>query len=103
MAKFLSFISPAIIVAFRLAVSFLLIILQTYVLRAFLRIIRSMQLEARKEKTLVSIAIGLIIIVNLPLMFFLAESLFSPRGLLIYTPPPRYKWFMRLIRNTHII
>ena len=72
----------------------LLVAVQLYVLRAFLRIIRSLGLEQRKEKLLISLAVVLIIIVNLPLVIFIIEG-FSLPQLLLYSPVPEYEWVMR--------
>jgi predicted MPP superfamily phosphohydrolase len=86
-----------LIVAARLAFSALLVAVQLYVLRAFLRIIRSMELEQKKERLLIVAAIAMIVILNVPLVIFVLEGVFTPRQLLLYSPVPEYESFMRPI------
>lgn len=73
----------------------LLVAVQLYVLRAMLRIIRSMQLIPRKEKSLIAAAVALLVIVNVPLVFFIVEGLVTPRRLLLYAPPSAYESTIR--------
>jgi uncharacterized protein len=84
-----------LIIAVRLAASALLVAVQLYVLRAFLRIIRSMGLERAKERLLVSAAIAMVVILNIPLVIFAVEGVFLPRQLLLYSPVPEYETVMR--------
>jgi predicted MPP superfamily phosphohydrolase len=84
-----------LIVAVRLAFSALLVAVQLYVLRAFLRIIRSMELERQKERLLVGAAIATVVILNIPLVIFAVEGVFLPRQLLLYSPLPEYEPLMR--------
>lgn len=85
------------IVAVRLAFSSLLVAVQLYVLRAFRRIIRSMELEPRREKLLTIAASALIVILNVPLIIFMLEGVFTPRQLLLYSPVPEYESIARPI------
>ena len=50
-----------------------------------------MQLKQSKEKLLIATAIAFLVIVNLPLAFFIVEGLVSPRELLLYAPPQAYE------------
>ena len=83
------------IVGARLVFSALLVAVQLYVLRAFLRIIRSMGLERKKERLLIAAAFALIVILNVPLVIFALEGVLTPRGLLLYSPLPEYESVMR--------
>ncbi|MCI0487655.1 MAG: metallophosphoesterase [Blastocatellia bacterium] len=83
------------IAAGRLVFSALLVAVQLYVLRAFIRIIRSMELQKPKEKLLSITAIAFIFIVNVPLMVFVIEGVFNPREVSIYSPSPEYESLMR--------
>src|SRR5215470_15173528 len=86
MAALLTSIAPAIAMATaRLAVGFLLGTLQVRLLGAFWRAARSMELRPPREKALVSIGSAFLLIVNLPLLFFMIESVFSPFGFFLYT------------------
>jgi hypothetical protein len=86
-----------LLIGARTVFALLLVAVQLYVLRAMLRIIRSVQFSRRKEKHLTSGAVALLVIVNLPLAFFIVESLVSPRALMLYAPPSAYepavRWF----------
>lgn len=73
----------------------LLVAVQSYVLRAMLRIIRAMQLGQKKEKLLITAAVFFLVIVNLPLALFIVESLVRPRQLLLYAPPSDYELAIR--------
>lgn len=79
----------------RLIVSTLLIFVQFYVLRATIRFIRSLELEARKEKAFVTFAVIFVLLVNIPLGAFIAESIFSPKQFALYSPPPQYETVIR--------
>lgn len=91
------------IVGVRLGLSLLLVAVQLYVLRVFLRIIRSMGLERGKERLLVAAAVAVIVMLNLPLVLFALEGVFTPRGLLFYSPVPEYEWVMRPIAYAFFI
>ena len=81
----------------------LLVAVQLYVLRAILRIIRSMQLTRKKEKLLTAGAVAFLVIVNLPLAFFIVEGLVSPRELLLYAPPLAYESMVRPFAYTFFV
>ncbi|HLG17460.1 MAG TPA: metallophosphoesterase [Blastocatellia bacterium] len=83
------------IIAARLGLSLLLIALQFYVLRAMLRGLRSLQLGERREKRLKSVVTALVAAINIPLLFFLVEGFFTPRYVLLYSPPARYEALVR--------
>ena len=80
----------ALIVA-RTVFAFLLVAVQAYVLLSVVRIVRSMQLDPKKERTLISVATALLVIINLPLAFFIVEGVITPRELLLYAPPASYE------------
>src|SRR5438128_1227573 len=83
------------IVIVRVIASVLFAAVQWVVLRAFLRILRSMGLSERREKAAVTAVFVLFALLNLPLVWFVVETFFSPRTFLLYTPPPGYE---RLVR-----
>jgi uncharacterized protein len=86
-----------LIVAVRLSLSLLLVAVQLYVARAFLRIIRSMELERPKERFLIVAAVVMIVILNVPLVIFALEGVFTPRQVLLYSPVPEYESLVRPI------
>lgn len=92
-----------LITGVRLSFSMLLVAVQLYVLRAFLRIIRSMELERRKERFLIVAAVALVMILNVPLVIFALEGVFTPRGLLLYSPVPEYESLMRPVAYAFFI
>lgn len=71
----------------RLTFSALLLFIQFYVLRAIIRFIRSLEIDKRKEKTLIALAIILVALVNLPLAAFIVESILRPTQFALYSPP----------------
>lgn len=79
------------VIAVRFIISLLFLGVQLYVLRAFLRIIRSLGFERGKEKLLIAIAVIFIVIINAPLIGFIIEGFVSPRSFTLYTPPPGYE------------
>jgi predicted MPP superfamily phosphohydrolase len=96
MEKLLALISSTFaIVAVRLFVSLLFVAVQLYVLRAFLRIIRSLGLGPRREKFVISTPVVFIAIINAPLAWFIIEGLISPRSFALYSPPPGYERLAR--------
>jgi predicted MPP superfamily phosphohydrolase len=96
MGKLLALASSTFaIVAVRLFVSLLFVAVQLYVLRAFLRIIRSLGLESGREKLAISTAFAFIAIINAPLIAFIVEGLVSPRSFALYSPPPGYERLAR--------
>lgn len=80
-----------LVVIGRLTFAALLLFVQFYVLRAMIRFIRSLEIDQRKEKTLVALAIIFVVLVNLPLAAFIAESVFRPTQFALYSPPPEYE------------
>lgn len=87
MLKLLTFISSTFaITVVRMVASVLFIAVQLYVFRAFLRIIRSFGLERRREKFLITLAVGFMVTVNIPLVSFVIEGLISPRSFMFYAP-----------------
>jgi predicted MPP superfamily phosphohydrolase len=87
----------------RLIISLLFVAVQLYVLRAFLRIIRSLGLERRREKLLITITVVFIILVNTPLAAFIIEGLINPRSFMLYTPPPGYEKLIKPFAYTFFI
>jgi uncharacterized protein len=83
------------LVAGRTVLSFLLIGIQLYVLRALVRIIQSWQLNPPRARLLKTSVVVFVIVVNLPLVFFLIEGFFKPNGLLLYSPPRAFESSMR--------
>ncbi|HVG19958.1 MAG TPA: metallophosphoesterase [Blastocatellia bacterium] len=92
-----------LIAGVRLGFSVFLAVVQLYVLRAFLRIIRSMGLGRKKERFLVAAAVALIVTLNVPLAIFAVEGVFTPRGLLLYSPVPEYESLMRPVAYAFFI
>ncbi|HJQ67861.1 MAG TPA: metallophosphoesterase [Blastocatellia bacterium] len=86
-------VSAALITSVRLLAALLLLAVQWYVLRAFLRIIRS--LELKKERLYIVSATALFVLMNVPLVAFMVESVITPRATLLYSPPPEYESTMR--------
>jgi uncharacterized protein len=80
-----------LLAAGRLIFAFLLVVVQLYVLRAFLRMIRSLALDARREKILIAATILGVTILNFPLLLFIAESIVHPHGLFLYAPSPGFE------------
>ena len=96
MEKLLALISSTFaIVAVRLFVSLLFVAVQLYVFRAFLRIIRSLGLGPRREKSVISITAAFMAIINAPLAGFIIEGLIRPRSFALYSPPPGYERLAR--------
>src|ERR1051325_3317287 len=87
----------------RLIFSSLLVAVQLYVLRAFLRIIRSMELGPKRERLLIVAAVALVVMLNVPLVIFALEGVITPRGLLLYSPVPEYEPVMRPIAYAFFI
>ena len=88
-------ISLLLLTGVRLIGALLLIAIQWYVLRAFLRIIRSLELEKGKERIFAAAVVILIALMNVPLAAFVVESVVNPRTTLLYSPPPEYESLMR--------
>ena len=96
MLKLLALISSTFaITVVRMVASVLFVAVQLYVLRAFLRIIRSLGLEQRREKLLITLAVVFIIIVNMPLVVFIIEGIISPRSFILYSPLPGQEKLIR--------
>ena len=94
-------VSTVLITSLRLVVALLLLAVQWYVLRAFLRIIRS--LELKRERVFIVAATGLVVLMNLPLAAFIVESVISPRATLLYSPPHEYESIMRPLAYTFFV
>ena len=92
-----------LLIAARTVLGMLLVAVQLYVFRAMVRIISSMELERRKEKLLTAAAAAFLVIVNLPLAFFVVEGFINPRGLLLYAPPIAYEPVMRPFAYTFFV
>src|SRR5262245_57199035 len=80
-----------LLAAGRLIFASLLVVVQLYVLRAFLRMIRSLVLDSRREKFLIATTILGVTILNVPLFLFIAESIVHPHGLFLYAPSPGFE------------
>ncbi len=91
------------LVGARIVFSLLLVAVQLYVLRAMLRIVRSMLLPRNKEKPLITAVLALIVLINLPLVFFIIESVVRPRQLLLYGPPLAYESMIRPFAYTFFV
>ncbi len=87
--------TTTVIAVLRLIISLILIAVQLYILRAALRVVRSMALAPGAEKIVAIAASIFIFFVNLPLVVFMIEGLIRPRGLLLLTPPPGYESIAR--------
>jgi predicted MPP superfamily phosphohydrolase len=79
----------------RVMATVIFVALQWVVLRAFLRILRSMGLAERREKLAVAVAVALFALINAPLVWFIAETFISPRSFLLYEPPAGYEKLVR--------
>jgi uncharacterized protein len=92
----LSLIGPTVLIAVgRLVVSLFLLIIQAYVLRAMLGVVRSVGLRKNWENSISFVLLLIVFLFNLPLFFFIGESVLTPRYILFYAPPPRYEAVMR--------
>src|SRR5690242_2159262 len=83
------------IVIARVIVAVAFAAVQWVVLRAFLRILHSLGLGERREKAAATAVFVLFAALNLPLVWFAAETFISPRTFLLYTPPPGYERAVR--------
>jgi len=96
-------ISSVLITGARLVGALLLIAIQWYVLRAFLRIIRSLEVEKGKERIFTTAATAFVVLMNVPLAAFIVESVITPRATLLYSPPPEYESIMRPLAYTFFV
>lgn len=96
-------ISSVLITGLRLVAAMLLIAIQWYVLRAFLRIIRSLEVEKRREKIFIVAATAFVVLMNVPLAAFIIESVVNPRATLLYSPPSEYESVMRPMAYTFFV
>src|SRR5262245_41122084 len=87
----------------RLLFSLLLVAIQLYVLRAMLRLIGSVGLPRPKARLAYSAAVAFIVLVNVPLVWFIVESVINPRHLLLYSPPQEYESVVRPFSYTFFI
>ena len=69
--------------------------IQLVVLRAFLRVLRSMGFSEKREKLAVFLGIVSFALINAPLLGFIVETFIHPRSLFLYSPAPGYE---RLVR-----
>ncbi|MFL6215196.1 MAG: metallophosphoesterase [Blastocatellia bacterium] len=96
MTEFLLLASAASsILIVRVIASAIFAAVQWVVLRAFLRILRSMGFNERREKVAVTAAFVSFALINLPLIWFIVETFISPRAFLLYAPPPGYERIVR--------
>jgi predicted MPP superfamily phosphohydrolase len=96
MTKFLLLVSAtSSIFIVRVIASAIFVGVQWVVLRAFLRILRSVGLGEQREKLAVGSAVGLFALVNAPLLWFVIETFVSPRSFLLYAPPPGHERIVR--------
>ena len=96
MTKFLLLVSAtSSIFIVRVIASAIFVAVQWAVLRAFLRILRSMGLTERREKLAVTVVLALFALINVPLIWFIIETFISPRSVLLYSPPPGYEKIVR--------
>jgi predicted MPP superfamily phosphohydrolase len=89
--------STLLMIGARLVFALLLLAVQAYVLRALTRIIHLHGLTPRRERQLTVLARVFIVLVNLPTFFFVLESIFSPRTVLLYNPAAEYEGLARPI------
>lgn len=83
------------VILLRLVLSLLLVAVQFYVGRAILRIIHSLELSKAKERGLGAAVIALMVVINLPLLGFIVEGMYTPSRVLLYSPPREYEAVMR--------
>src|SRR5581483_9435850 len=96
MTKFLLLVSAtSSIFIVRVFASAIFVAVQWAVLRAFLRILRSMGLTEGREKLAVTVVLALFALINGPLIWFIVETFISPRTVLLYSPPPGYEKIVR--------
>jgi predicted MPP superfamily phosphohydrolase len=92
-----------LLVGARVLFSLLLVAVQLYVLRAMLRAVRSMLLPRRNERPLITALWVFIVLINVPLIFFIIESIVRPRELLLYGPPLAYESVVRPFAYTFFV
>ncbi len=81
--------------AARLVFAALLVFVQYYFLRAAVRTVKSLGVEKRKERPLISTIAVIFAAANIPLAWFIIESLFSPQKVFLYSPSPESEAFAR--------
>jgi predicted MPP superfamily phosphohydrolase len=92
----LSLVSQAIYTAAaRLLFAALLLFVQYYFIRAVLRTVKSLEIEKRKERYLISTVTIIFALANIPLAWFIIESLFTPGQVMLYSPAPEQEWIAR--------
>ncbi|HXG68969.1 MAG TPA: metallophosphoesterase [Blastocatellia bacterium] len=96
MVGWFGFIRSALpVAALRLGFSLVLVAVQLYVLRAAIRIIRSHEFAKPKERALIAAAVVVLLALNVPLFFFIVESVVRPQQAMLYSPPSAYEPWMR--------
>lgn len=96
MTEFLLLVSAtSSIFIVRVIAALIFVSVQWVVLRAFLRILRSMGFTERREKLAVATALALFAFINAPLLWFIAETFISPRSFLLYEPAAGYEKIVR--------
>src|SRR3982751_248653 len=96
MTEFLLLVSATFsIFIVRVIAALIFVAVQLVVLRAFLRILRSMGFTERREKLAVATALALFAFINAPLLWFIGETFISPRSFLLYEPAAGYERIVR--------
>jgi predicted MPP superfamily phosphohydrolase len=96
MAALLTLIDRAtFLIGARFFLSILLVAVQIYMARAAIRIIRSFDIDLKRERLLIFFVIAFLVVINLPLAFFVVEGLITPRDVLLYMPPSEYEPVIR--------
>ena len=83
------------LVGARIVFALLLGAVQLYVGRAMFRIVRSTMLPQEKERIILTTVRVFLCVINLPLIFFIIESVVRPHELLLYGPPLKYESVVR--------
>jgi len=84
-----------LLIGARLTFALLLALVQAYVFRAVMRIVRMQGLGAQRGRAVLTLLWTLAAIVNLPLLIFVLESLVSPGSLFLYSPTARFELIAR--------
>jgi predicted MPP superfamily phosphohydrolase len=70
----------------RLLFALLLVIVQLYVFRALAKVIRVQGLDHKREQLFVTLCSAFVGLVNVPLLIFILESIFTPKSVMLYNP-----------------
>jgi predicted MPP superfamily phosphohydrolase len=96
MGQYVSQVAQTVMLAGgRLLFAVLLVIVQAYVLRAVIKVVRVHGFEQKRERRVITTFGVLFSLVNIPLLVFILESLFSPHSVLLYNPAARYEKIAR--------